>query len=231
VNEDEVRAAAIVLAAGAGRRIGAERPKAFLPIGDRPMLAVAAAAAAASPVIEAIVVAAPAGFEDEARACLEGLPVPSEVVTGGSSRQGSVRAAIAVLGERIGIVAVHDAARPFAPPDLFTEVVRAVIDGADGAIPVEPVTDTVKRVVGGHVTGTLPRDDLAMAQTPQAFRLATLRAAHDRAAEAGTQVTDDAALLEADAVVIAVAGDPMNVKITTMLDLARAEARMGGLRA
>ena len=231
MSEGEVRAAAIVLAAGAGRRIGAERPKAFLPIGDRPMLAVAAAAAAASPLIEAIVVTAPAGFEDDARACLEGLPIPSEVVTGGSSRQGSVRAALGALGEGIGIVVVHVAARPFAPPDLFTEVVRAVIGGADGAIPAEPVTDTVKRIVGGHVIGTVPRDDLAMAQTPQAFRLAALRAAHDRAAAAGTDVTDDAALLESDALVVAVAGDPMNVKITTLLDLARAEARMGGLRA
>ncbi len=231
MTEGDVRAAAIVLAAGAGRRIGAERPKAFLPIGDRPMLAVAAAAAAASPAIEAIVVAAPAGFEDEARACLEGLAVPSEVVTGGSSRQASVRAALAALGEGIGIVVVHDAARPFAPPDLFTEVVRAVAEGADGAIPVEPVTDTVKRIVGGHVVGTVPRDDLGMAQTPQAFGVAALRAAHDRAAEAGKHVTDDAALLEMDATVIAVVADPMNVKITTMLDLARADARMGGLRA
>jgi len=223
-----VRAAAIVLAAGAGRRLGAERPKAFLPIGERPMLAVAAAAAAASPAIEAIVVAAPAGFEDEARGCLEGLPVPTEVVTGGASRQASVRAALEALGDGIGIVAVHDAARPFAPPDLFTEVVRAVADGADGAIPVVPVTDTVKRIVGGHVTGTVPRDELGLAQTPQAFRVAALLEGHDHAAAEGQHVTDDAALLEGAGTVVAVAGDPMNVKITTMLDLARAEARMGG---
>jgi 2-C-methyl-D-erythritol 4-phosphate cytidylyltransferase/2-C-methyl-D-erythritol 2,4-cyclodiphosphate synthase len=227
----EARAAAIVLAAGAGRRIGAERPKAFLPIGDRPMLAVAAAAAAASPAIEAIVIAAPVGYEAEARACVEGFEVPAQVVTGGDSRQASVRAALAVLGSDIRIVAVHDAARPFAPPELFTAVVRAVADGADGAIPLVPMTDTVKRLVGARVVGTLPRDELGLAQTPQAFLLAALRTAHDRAMAAGERVTDDAALLERVGTVVAIAGDPMNFKITTMMDLARAEARMGGLRA
>ena len=227
----EARAAAIVLAAGAGRRIGAERPKAFLPIGDRPMLAVAAAAAAASPAIEAIVIAAPAGYEDEARACAEGLEVPAQIVTGGDSRQASVRAALAVLGGDIRIVAVHDAARPFAPPDLFTEVVRAVAEGADGAIPLVPMTDTVKRLVGARVVGTLPREELGLAQTPQGFLLAALRTAHDRAMAEGERVTDDAALLERVGTVVAIAGDPMNFKITTMMDLARAEARMGGLRA
>ena len=72
-----VRAAAILLAAGAGKRLGAERPKALLPIGERTMLAVAAAGAAASPKIGAIVVAAPPGYEEEARSCVEGLPVPT----------------------------------------------------------------------------------------------------------------------------------------------------------
>jgi 2-C-methyl-D-erythritol 4-phosphate cytidylyltransferase / 2-C-methyl-D-erythritol 2,4-cyclodiphosphate synthase len=231
VKAQEPRAAAIVLAAGAGRRIGAERPKAFLPIGDRPMLAVAAAAAAASPAIEAIVVTAPAGYEVEARACVEGFIVPAQIVTGGESRQASVRAALAVLGSDVRIVAVHDAARPFAPPELFTEVVRAVAEGADGAIPLVSITDTVKRVVGARVVGTLPREDLGLAQTPQAFLLGTLRTAHDRAMAEGDRVTDDAALLERAGTVVAIAGDPMNFKITTMMDLARAEARMGGLRA
>jgi len=228
--DPDTKAAVIILAAGAGSRLGAERPKAFLPIGDRPMLAVAAASAAASHAIAAIVVTAPAGFDEEATACLEGLPVAATVVLGGPTRQASVRAALDVL-DGPEIVVVHDAARPFAPPDLFSEVVRAVANGADGAIPVVAVTDTVKRLDGLRVVDTVQRDDLGLAQTPQAFRVEALRAAHERAVHAGYEVTDDAMLLEQVGSVVAVAGDPRNFKITSMLDLARAEARIGGVDA
>jgi len=217
-----------VLAAGAGRRLGAEIPKAFLPIGDRPMLAAAAAAAAASPAIDAVVVTAPAGYEDEAAACVEGLHVPCTVVTGGPTRQASVRAALVVLGDDVDVVAVHDAARPFAPPDLFTAVVEAVVGGVEGAVPVLPIMDTVKRVDVDLIVGTEDRSELALAQTPQAFPLATLRAAHARAEANGIEVTDDAMLLESSGKVVTVPGDPTNVKITTMLDLALAEVRMSG---
>jgi 2-C-methyl-D-erythritol 4-phosphate cytidylyltransferase len=231
VSEPDVRAAAILLAAGSGKRIGATRPKAFLPIGERPMLSVAAAAAAASPRIGALVVAAPPGYEDEARSSVEGLSLPTTVLTGGRTRQASVRAALSALAPDAEVVVVHDAARPFAPPDLFTEVIRAVEAGADGAIPVVPVTDTVKRLDGIRVVDTIDRTELANAQTPQAFRVRILRAAHERAATDGEDVTDDAALLERTATVVAVAGDPMNFKITTLLDLARAESRIGGVHA
>ena len=225
------RAAAILLAAGAGKRLGAERPKALLPIGERTMLAVAAAGAAASPKIGAIVVAAPPGYEEEARSCVEGLPVPTTILTGGRTRQASVRAALTALAADAEIVVVHDAARPFAPPDLFTDVIRAVEGGADGAVPVIAVADTVKRLDGVRVVDTVARNELGLAQTPQAFRVKALREAHDRAFAAEEKVTDDAMLLERTATVVAVAGDPRNFKITTMLDLARAEARMGGVRA
>jgi 2-C-methyl-D-erythritol 4-phosphate cytidylyltransferase len=231
VSEPDVHAAAILLAAGAGKRIGATRPKAFLPIGERPMLSVAAAAAAASPRIGALVVAAPPGYEDEARSSVEGLMVPTTVLTGGRTRQASVRAALSALAPDAEIVVVHDAARPFAPPDLFTEVIRAVEAGADGAIPVVPVTDTVKRLDGIRVVDTIDRAELANAQTPQAFRVLALREAHERAVAEGEAVTDDAALLERTETVVAVVGDPMNFKITTLLDLARAEARIGGVHA
>jgi 2-C-methyl-D-erythritol 4-phosphate cytidylyltransferase len=192
---------------------------------------VAAAAAAASPRIGALVVAAPPGYEDEARSSVEGLTVPTTILTGGRTRQASVRAALSALAPDADIVVVHDAARPFAPPDLFTEVIRAVEAGADGAIPVVPVTDTVKRLDGIRVVDTIDRAELANAQTPQAFRVAALRAAHERAAADGEAVTDDAMLLERTETVVAVVGDPMNFKITTLLDLARAEARIGGVHA
>lgn len=223
------RASAIVLAAGAGRRLGADGPKAFVTIGDRPLLAVAAAAAAASPSVSSVIVTAPAGLEERAAGCVEFLGKPVIVVTGGDTRQASVRAALNALADDVDIVAVHDAARPFAPPDLFTAVIEAVAAGAAGAIPVIPVADTVKRVHDDVVVGTLDREELALAQTPQAFRVDALVGAHDRAAAAGLEVTDDAALLElAGGRVVAVPGDAQNFKITTFLDLARAESRIGG---
>ena len=126
---------------------------------------------------------------------------------------------------------MHDAARPFAPPDLFTAVVGAVVDGADGAIPVVPMTDTVKRLVGARVVGTLTARGARVGPDAAGVPLAALRTAHERAMAAGERVTDDAALLERVGRSSPIAGDPMNFKITTMMDLARAEERMGGLRA
>jgi 2-C-methyl-D-erythritol 4-phosphate cytidylyltransferase len=202
-----------------------------LPVGDRPILLVAAATAAASPKIGALVVVAPPGYEDEARSSVEGLMLPTTVLTGGRTRQASVRAGLSALAPDADIVVIHDAARPFAPPDLFTEVIRAIEAGADGAIPVVPVTDTVKRIDGIRVVDTVDRTELANSQTPQAFRVPALREAHERATADGDAATDDAMLLERIATVVAVAGDPMNFKITTMLDLARAEARIGGVHA
>lgn len=220
---------AIVLAAGVGRRIGAEEPKAFLPIGGRTMLAVAAAAAAASPAIGSLVIAAPSGWEDRAAEEVRGVSTPVDVVVGGLTRQASVRAALEALGDRSRWVAVHDAARPFAPPELFTEVLEAVRAGATGAVPVIPIADTVKRVRDGVVVGTEARSELALAQTPQAFDTEVLREAHERAARAGIDLTDDAAILEwAGHTVVTVPGDPMNVKITTLMDLALAGTRIGG---
>lgn len=223
---------AIVLAAGAGRRVGAEEPKAFLLIGGRPVLAVAAGAAAASTAVGSLIVTAPAGWEERALACLHECPVPVEVVTGGPTRQDSVRAALEAVPPETAVVAIHDAARPFAPPALFTSVIEAVLEGTPGVVPVAPVTDTVKQVQDGRVVGTLDRERLGLAQTPQAFDLQVLRAAHERAAASGAPaLTDDAVALERDGIeVAAVPGDPDNVKITTLFDLAKADARMGGAR-
>jgi len=220
-------AVAIVLAAGAGRRVGADEPKAFLQIGGRPILAVAAGAAAASAAVDSLVVTAPSGWEDRARGCVESCAVPAVVVTGGDTRQDSVRVALDAVPRSTRVVAIHDAARPFAPPDLFTAVIEGVSERTPGVVPVAPVTDTVKAVVDGRVVGTLDRERLGLAQTPQGFDLGVLRAAHQHAASMA--LTDDAAALEHDGITIAaIPGDPNNVKITTLFDLANADARMGG---
>jgi len=193
------------------------------------MLAVAAAAAAVSAPVRGLVVTFPAGWEGRARACVEDLGVPVRLVEGGGSRQASVRVALAEVPETAGVVAVHDAARPFAPPDLFARVLDAVRNGADGAVPVLPVTDTVLRVRGELVEGAEPREELTLGQTPQAFRTSVLREAHAKAEAEGSSFTDDASILRwAGFDVRAVPGDPANIKITTLADLAQAERRMGG---
>lgn len=222
-------AVAIVLAAGVGRRLGAEEPKAFLPIGGRPILAVAAGAAAASPAVGSIVVTAPPGWEERARECVEDCGVPLVVVTGGSTRRASVLAALEALPADTSVVAIHDAARPFAPPDLFTAVIEGVSERTPGVVGVAPVADPRKHVVDGLVVRTIDRDRLGLAQTPQAFDVTVLRAAHERAALSDGALTDDAAALEHSGVAVAaIPGDPSNVKITTLFDLANADSRMGG---
>ncbi len=219
-------AVAIVLAGGAGERLGRAEPKAFIEVGGTPMVVRAAEAAAACPAVRSLVVTVPMGLERTARTIVApGKPVV--VVPGGRSRHGSVRAALAVVPDSVPFVVCHDAARPFASPQLFVLVLGAleVTPEAAGAIPVVPVADTVKRVRGGFVVRTEgSREELALAQTPQAFRGAALRDAHGRAAQAGREFSDDAAALEwAGYRVAAVAGDPDNFKITTPEELALAE--------
>jgi 2-C-methyl-D-erythritol 4-phosphate cytidylyltransferase/2-C-methyl-D-erythritol 2,4-cyclodiphosphate synthase len=225
----KARASAVVVAAGAGTRLGADEPKSLLEIGGRPIVAVAVGSAIASPVFDEVVVAAPPGFEDRVLATLSDLDPPVTVVSGGETRQRSVAAALQAVSSDSDIVVIHDAARPFASPDLFTSVVHAVASGADGAVPILPLTDTVKRVRGGVVVQTEERDELGLAQTPQACRADILRAALEGAAEAGLDFTDDAGLLEwMGATVRSVPGEPGNFKITTLLDLLRADELLRG---
>lgn len=215
-------AVAIVLAAGSGERLGLETPKAFVPLGGRPILARAVASAFACPRIGFVVVTAPPGAEDLAHAIVEPLGAHA-VVVGGRTRHASVRAALEAVPPEATAVICHDAARALATPQLFSTVLGA-LEGWDGVVPVVPVPDTVKRVRDGAVVATEPREDLALAQTPQAFSARALRDAHARAAEAGLEFTDDAAALEwAGYRVRTTPGEPHNFKITTVEDLARAE--------
>lgn len=214
-------AVVILLAAGSGERLGLATPKAFLELAGHPMLLHAATSALECPEVASILAVVPAGWEAAAHRLLEPIG-PHTVVAGGATRQASVRAALAA--ESSGDVLVcHDAARPFASPALFSAVVSALA-GADGAVPVLAVADTVKRVHGGIVDATEPRDGFALAQTPQAFDPRALRDAHERAEREGVEVTDDAAALESAGYrVAAVPGDARNFKVTTPEDLARAE--------
>lgn len=215
------RTALVVLAAGSGERLGLEIPKAFAPLAGEPILGRTLDSALASPGIATIVVAAPAGWEDRVREIAGGS---ATVVTGGPTRQASVRAALAAVDPEADAIVCHDAARPLASAALFAAVLAA-LEGWDGVVPVVPATDTVKRISGERVEGTEARESLAHAQTPQAFVASALRDAHARAERDGIEVTDDAAALEvAGYRVRAIGGEPGNFKVTTAEDLARAEA-------
>lgn len=173
-----------------------------------------------------MVVVAPEGFEEPVTQIVQTFGVDA-VVTGGPTRQASVRAALRSVAAEVPVVVCHDAARPFATSDLFDRVLDA-LDGWDGVVPTIPVVDTVKRVVGEQVEATEPREALALAQTPQAFIAAALRDAYAAAERDGIQATDDAALLErAGFRVRAIDGEPWNLKITTPDDVRLAEAIEG----
>jgi 2-C-methyl-D-erythritol 4-phosphate cytidylyltransferase len=223
-----VTTVAIVVAGGAGRRLGgaAGVPKAFVALGDRPMFSYSVDAAESSGVVDWIVLVVPEGATERARALVGGVCV-RDVVGGGETRQGSVRLGLAAVPAEVDVVVCHDAARPFASAVLFRRVVQALSSNApafEGIVPVLAPSDTVKRVAGGLVTETIPRAEIGLAQTPQAFAAAALRDAHARAAETGFLATDDAMVLEwAGGRVGVVDGEAANFKVTTPEDLAAAE--------
>lgn len=215
-----------MLAAGSGVRFASGIPKALAPLGDRTLLERAVGNAIASGSVDRVIAVVPPGTEMLARDLLSSLADVVEVVGGGETRAASTRIGLARVGDA-SIVVCHDAARPLASPGLFDLVIGALSDhpDADGAIPVVAVVDTVKRVADHAVVATEPREGLALAQTPQAFRTAALIEAHDRALRAGVDVSDDAGAIElAGGRVVTVPGEVANRKITTPEDLAVAAA-------
>lgn len=214
-------AVAIVLAAGRGERMDSTLPKALVPFGGATIVGRAVELASAASV--SIVVVAPPGWESEVHRAVGKFGVHA-VVTGGDTRQASVRAGISAVAADVERILCHDAARPLASPALFTRALEA-LEGWDGVVPVLRVIDTVKRVQDGRIERTEPRDALALAQTPQAFTSAALRDSHERAAADGFEGSDDAILLErAGYRVRAIDGERANLKITTAEDLRLAEA-------
>ena len=144
----------------------------------------------------------------------------SVVVAGGATRAASVRAGLAAVPPDAVVVVVHDAARPLSVLRTWESVIAAVEEGAEGAVPFVPVSDTIKQRQDDGRLVTLERARLMAVQTPQAFSATALRAAHG----GGGEATDDAALVEAmGGRVVGVAGEPTNIKLTTPEDLALAE--------
>ena len=215
---------AVLAAAGSGERLGAGRPKAFARLGERVLLAESLERLDASDWIDAIVVAAPAGWEEPAILLAEelGCAKVGACVTGGASRGESVRAGLAEVPEDAAAILVHDAARPLVSNEVIARVLGALGEGWDGAVPALPLADTIKRVRGEEVVETLPRDDLVAVQTPQAFVASVLRQAL-RGDVGGA--TDCASLVEEQNGRIKwVAGDPRLHKVTDPSDLALVES-------
>jgi 2-C-methyl-D-erythritol 4-phosphate cytidylyltransferase/2-C-methyl-D-erythritol 2,4-cyclodiphosphate synthase len=215
---------AIVVAGGSGARMGGTTPKQFLPLGGRPILDRTLSSLAASPMVDAIVVALPADTPSPWREAIARYPKVAAVVDGGRERQDSVRNALEAVPGRAGIILVHDGVRPF----VSTELIRAVVEGAlerGAVVPVVPVLETVKRWnADGSSLATADRSEFMRAQTPQGFRAATLRDAYSKASASGLLGTDDASLAEAAGYAVTpVPGDDRNIKITTPDELRMAE--------
>ena len=197
---------AIVVAGGSGLRFG-ER-KQFLQLGDARVVDWALRAAAAHS--EGVVLVVPADALGHSE------PQATVVVAGGATRSASVRAGLAAVPAAVDLILVHDAARPVPVPGVWERVLAALEAGADAAVPVVPVLDTLRAVAGG----TVDRSGFVAVQTPQGFRAPVLRRAHEDEPEA----SDDVTLVEAaGGRVVVVEGDPANIKVTAPIDLQVAE--------
>lgn len=218
-----MKTSAIIVAAGAGSRLGGEA-KQFRVLGDRPLLAWSCALFASHPEIEHLVVVLPGGLAESPPEWL--LPFSPTVVEGGATRRDSVRRGLAAIGDA-DVVMIHDAARPFASADL----VRRLLDSNPGEGPVIPVmelSDAIKLMdapmEAAYVDRTLDRSMLRAAQTPQAFPAAQIIRLHELAEGSHLQHLDDAAVCEEAGIrVRTIAGERWAFKITHAEDYALAE--------
>jgi 2-C-methyl-D-erythritol 4-phosphate cytidylyltransferase/2-C-methyl-D-erythritol 2,4-cyclodiphosphate synthase len=221
---------ALIVAAGRGLRAGGELPKQYRSIGGISMLRRTIDVFLTHPAIDRVLVAVAADDTRYDHVAPQNADRLLPAVHGGENRQDSVRAGLRALASRNPErVLIHDAARPFATPDLVDRVVSA-LDEADAVIPALPVAATLKAVdANGTVTATIPRDGVQAAETPQGFRFSAILAAHEAAANVSTVFTDDAGIAEwAGIPVKVVPGDAGNIKLTSAEDIAAADRRLVG---
>ena len=219
----------IVPAAGAGRRMGFGKNKAFITIRDNPLLVLCMKMLAETGMVRRVIVVTRAWEITETELMLKEYQdrfpgINWQVTAGGRERQDSVANGLALIADESGYVAVHDGARPFAGTEVFARTfARAKECGA--AIAAVPLKDTVKIVdARGVVVSTPDRSSLCAVQTPQIFEINVLRKGYDFLKEHPVAVTDDASLVEASGHPVAVAeGSYENIKVTTPEDLLLAE--------
>ncbi len=234
--------AAVVTAAGLGARLGTDLPKALVRVEGRTLVAWAVERIA-EVCADVVVTAPPAHLDAFTRVIAEVTISPDvavAVIAGGETRQESVAAGVAELmshAPRPTIILVHDAARAFMPAEPMRAAIGAIEAGADGAVPIVPLVDTIVATPGedGALGLSVNRSLLRAAQTPQAFRASALSDAHTRGAaepdvtelgatEPGAEVTDDAGLVRRYGYrVVATEGHPWGFKVTIPGDLALAE--------
>jgi 2-C-methyl-D-erythritol 4-phosphate cytidylyltransferase/2-C-methyl-D-erythritol 2,4-cyclodiphosphate synthase len=215
---------ALIAAGGRGLRFGAAQPKQLLSLGERSILERSVDVFRNCGAIDDLVVAVPAELVENPPAALLTGGKPLEIVAGGARRRDSVAHAFARVEDRADIIVIHDAARPFVTDETIRRTIAAAIE-CGAAIAAIAAHDTVKRANASRmVTETLPREEIFLAQTPQAFRTSVLR----DALALGGDATDEAMLAEqAGYQVQIVEGDPRNLKITTPADLTIAERMLG----
>ena len=211
------RVGAVIVAAGRGSRMGGELPKQYQMLGGRPVLARTAERLASHPAVAELVVVI---HPDDAGRARAALPAGVATVPGGATRAASVAAGLAALSDAVGRVLIHDAARPFPTHALIDRVLEA-LEGAPGAAPALAVTDALWREgPAGRVAEAAPRAGLWRAQTPQAFHLPAIRAAH---AAAPAEAADDVEVARAAGLDVAIVpGEEDNVKLTRPEDWPRA---------
>ena len=221
--------AVIVVAAGRGERLKASAPKAFVEVNGHTILEHSLAPISALAALAQVVIAAPSTHLAEATEIANAVLTTDatlDVVVGGDTRQQSIANALAVVGDEIEIVLVHDAARAFASSALFERVADAVRSTSASVIPALEIADTIKRVSGDRVEETVDRSALRSAQTPQGFIAAELKRAY---ANASDDFTDDAALMQSQGKKVSfVAGEVEAAKITTPEDLVGVLSRLNG---
>lgn len=227
---EPMRTHAIVLAGGDGNRFGGEKPKQFIRLAGDPILVRTVRALAEVPFDRLVVVSHPSWIaETEQLLATIGLPVPVSVVAGGATRNESTWNGLQSLdADDDDVVLVHDAVRPLLPREVILRSIEPVLSGrADSTDTVIPSADTLVIVEGDEVVEIPDRSRYRRGQTPQSFRRRVLAQAYEAAARSGDLgATDDCSLVlrhVPGARVIAVAGDEVNLKITTQIDLVMAD--------
>ena len=216
--------AAVVVAAGKGRRMGADRNKAFLPLGGEPIVLRTLRAIWESGLFSQLVLVTGEEDRGQAEAMLTQAGIPAAVCAGGADRQESVRLGLACLPDSIGLVSIHDGARPL----LTKEILEASLETANrmgSGVAAVPVKDTVRRLYPDGTLKTPPRAELRAMQTPQTFLLKKIRALHEKHREDPHRATDDAELYLREGLTVSLSpGSEENLKITTPADLLTAES-------
>lgn len=217
---------AIVLAAGSGKRMGGKTMKQFLKIGSNPVIIQTLSVFEKSCLIDDIILVSPENEVDFSIRFVKAasLDKVSKIVVGGSERQHSVKNGLNAVSQNSDIVIIHDGVRPFLTEKNITDVVASA-KKSGAAILAVPVKDTVKEASGEYISRTIPRENLWLAQTPQAFQYNVIKEAFENADNLGLTGTDDASLVEATGKEVSIVlGSYNNIKITTPEDLLFAEA-------